>query len=95
MLKKVIVGVLLATVIHTGIGTVPIGNYVATIGTVEGTWEEPDGICTAMNTEYGNGCLLDGYYDDSKEYIVIYDTNGTKMVYDDEIVQVICIGGIE
>ena len=91
MLKKVIVGVLLATAIHTGIGTVTMGNY----GTVEGTWEEPDGICTAIDTEYGNGYLLDGYYDDSRKYVVIYDTNGTKMVYDDEIVQVICIGGIE
>ena len=70
--------------------TMYVENYVATRGTVFGSWEEPEGICTEIHTEYGRGILADGYYSPDVEYIVVFDTKGTwDNYFDDEIVQII------
>lgn len=91
MIKGLIIaGTIILTSIFTTNTTMQVNNYVATRGTVAASWEEPEGICTEIDTEYGRGILADGYYEQDSEVIVIFDTKGTHDNYfDDDIVQII------
>lgn len=88
---KGLVGVLTGILVMTSTpSTMQVNDYIATKGIVIGCWEEPEGMCADIDTEYGRGILADGYHEIGTECIVVFDTKGTQdYYYDDEIVQII------
>lgn len=87
MLKKIIAGVLATAIV--GITAMIGSNYEVCQCMVVGSWEEPEGYCTSIITEYGPGYLLDGYYADDREYTIVCYTGDPSTQYDDELLMIL------
>lgn len=65
-------------------------NVRITSAVCEGAWEEPEGWCASFATPDGNGWLASGNkWKAGRQYAIVFDNNGTKTVYDDEIVAIL------